>query len=183
LSAAVAVINSGEGRTAVWHVYVGPPMQQMSRLCGSWVTADDAVVPDVLAGRPVFPVRDRFPGHAEALRPATAGLIDLAGTYANIEAWIAEQNRLHAESRTDKGNKRAPISWPALLAPLDWDALPPPLPGVVDDPLIADTIVAANWLAGLAEAWAAIETTRLSREHLRTAGDRNPRPLPLALRN
>jgi hypothetical protein len=75
---------------------------------------------------------------------------------------------------------RAPIEWPRLPQPLDWASPPAPPEGVVDDPFVASTIGVAHWVADLADAWSAVETKRLSREHL-SAGDTVPRPLPVVL--
>lgn len=177
---AVAVINSDRARTAIWHVDVGPGLSQMGRLCGAWVTNNNAVDPQVLIGRPVFPIGAIVPSHIEPLLAGGPGLVDVRATLDDIQQWIAAQNKIHTASRTEKGNARAPIVWEPLPAPLEWAALPAPPTGVVDDELIADTIVAASWLGHLAAAWAAIETNRLSRRHLQ-AGDFGPRPLPLAL--
>ena len=131
----------------------------------------------VIVDRHVFPFGDVIPPSVDA---SVTSVINVPGTIANIADWMAEQDKIHAESRTILGNERLPISWPRLPKPLDWNALPAAPTGVVDDELISETIVAAHWMADLAQAWHAIETLRLSRAHLR-GGDFETRILPFAL--
>lgn len=173
----IALVNGDDSRTAVWHVDVGPPLAGMSRLGGAWVTDNDSVYQQVVTGRHVFLFGDIVPA---SLAASITSVIDIPGTLQNIRDWIMEHDRIHGKSRTKLGNERAPLSWPQLPQPLVWQSLPAPPTGVVDDKLIADTIVAAHWVAGLAETWQAIETLRLSRAHLR-GGDTESRVLPFAL--
>ncbi|MGV0991107.1 MAG: hypothetical protein ACOYB7_02530 [Mycobacterium sp.] len=173
----IVLVNGDDSRTAIWHVDVGPPLAGMSRLGGAWVTDNGSVYGQVVTGRHVFLFGGVVPASVEAW---VGSVIDVPGTLTNIRDWIAEHNRLHEASRTEKGNERAPLNWPRLPEPLDWDALPAPPRGVVDDKLIAETIVAAHWIADLAQTWQAIETLRLSRDHLK-GGDVESRILPFAL--
>lgn len=174
---ALAVINRDQTRTAVWHVDIGPPLPPLSRLCGAWVTQTDQGVPHGVHGRLVFASEECS---ITDLTAAAKGVIQIPQTLANIDAWIQRHSRIHARSRTPKGNERAPINWPTFPQPLDWKALPAPPRGVIDDKLIADTIVASLWIARLAEIWSSVETLRLSRSHLRS---RNPtqQDLPFAI--
>ncbi len=173
----IALVNGDEQRTAVWHVDINSDLRNMSRLGGAWVTDNDNLNPLVLTGRHVFLFADAIPSAAE---PWVQSVIDVSATLTNISEWVAEQDRIHANTPTDKGNERAPISWPKLPEPLDWNALPPPPRGVVEDKLMADAIVAAHWVAGLADAWQAVEVIRMSRKHLK-GDDVETRVLPLAL--
>jgi hypothetical protein len=172
----IALVNRDDCRTAVWHVDIGPPMVG-SRLGGAWVMDNDIADHRVIVGRHVFLFGDVMPPTVEA---SITSVIDVPGTLANIANWIAEYDKIHAESLTELGNRRLPISWPRLPQPLDWNALPAAPTGVVDDKLISETIVAAHWMADLAQTWQAIETLRLSRAHLR-GGDLETRILPFAL--
>lgn len=153
---ASAVVNAEHGRVAIWHVAT-EPIAQTSRLCGAWVTDDPGVQHKVVAARAVILVGD------EVTKPM-------------------EPLLRHDESRTDKGNLRAPIPWPALPAMVDWVHLSPVPNGVVHDPLIRSTIAVARWVADLADTWSGIETTRTARAHL-CRESRSPLPLPLVLRS
>lgn len=172
----IALVNSDDRRTAVWHVDVGPPMVG-SRLGGAWVMDNDNADHGVITGRHVFLFGDVMPPSVEA---SITSVIDVPGTLANIADRIAELDKIHAESRTELGNRRSPISWPRLPKPLDSNALPAAPTGVVDDKLISETIVAAHWMADLAQTWQAIETLRLSRSHLR-GGNLETGIIPFAL--
>ena len=109
-------------------------------------------------------VRSAFPlAHLES---DSAGVIDPNATRGAIAARISELEVLHTSSPTKAGKPRAPIPWPRLPARLDWDDLPHPPRGVVEDPLMSQTIAVARWVADLATVWSNVETNRLSREHL-----------------
>ena len=123
----VALINKDGDRLAVWHIVIGPEWP-MSRLAGAWV--------DVIA-----------PAHLES---DSAGVIDPNATRGAIAARISELEVLHTSSPTKAGKPRAPIPWPRLPARLDWDDLPHPPRGVVEDPLMSQTIAVARWVADLA---------------------------------
>lgn len=173
----IALVNGDECRTAVWHVDVGPHFPGQSRPGGAWVADNESVYGQVVSGRHVFLFGDVVP---QSVWPWVGSVIDVPKALANIRDWIAEQNRIQAASRTDMGNKRAPMNWSPLPPPLDWDAVSATSTGVVDDRLVAETIVAAHWIADLAQTWQAVETLRLSRTHLK-GGDVESRALPFAL--
>jgi hypothetical protein len=175
----VAVINADESRTAVWHVDIGLSVQNMSRLAGAWVTETDQIVSQVLRGRLLYSFGDIAPN--PEVSAVIGGQIDMPKTLANIFDWIDKWDAIQSESLTPKGQKRAPVPWPELPKPLDWKALPEPQRGVVKDKLIADTIVTSMWIAQLAEKWAAIETLRLGRQHLRML-DPEEHNLPVAVK-
>lgn len=171
----VAVVNADGDRIAIWHVVLRPSYP-MSRLSGAWEHASAGLV----ATRLILPFGGQMPNALTHLASASAGVIDVSATLAAVSQWLDKLVTLHESSRTARGKSRAPIEWPALPAPLDWTSPPSPPAGVVDDPFIASTIGVARWVAHLADAWSAIETKRLSREHL-AAGDTQPRPLPVVL--
>src|ERR1700750_1900003 len=50
----IAIVRHGQDASAVWHVDVAPSTPLM-RLCGAWVTDDDNVLRNVVAGRIVLP--------------------------------------------------------------------------------------------------------------------------------
>jgi hypothetical protein len=171
----VAVVNADADRVAIWHVVVSPSYP-MGRLSGAWVHA----AADLVATRLILPFGGQLPDALTYLASASAGVIDVPATIAAISERIAKLDNLHESSRNAVGKSRAPIDWPPLPPALDW-ASPPSLPaGVVDEPFIASTIGVARWVADLADTWSAIETKRLSREHL-AAGDTRPQPLPVVL--
>lgn len=174
----VAVINADESRTAVWHVDVRLDVQNMSRLAGAWVTKTNRMYGQVLQARLLYSFGDLPP--IPKVASLIGGLIDMPATLANINCWMDKWDEIQSESRTPKGEKRAPIPWPTLPKPLDWTALPSPPTGVVKDKLIADTIVASMWISDLAETWVEIETLRLARQHLRKL-DPEEHDLPLAV--
>lgn len=178
---ASAVVNADQGRVAIWHVAT-EPIAQTSRLCGAWVTDDSEVQRKVVTARAVVVFGDELTQPVKPLLQHAAGTIDIKATLAAIEQHIFVVNGVHAESRTDKGNPRAPIPWPVLPAMLDWAQLPPVSNGVVNDPLIRSTIAVARWIADLADIWSAIETTRTARAHLCRESP-TPLPLPLVLRS
>jgi len=177
--AAVAVLNVGPtgGASAIWHV-VADPVPQSTRLCGAWVVAERSVLETVATGRRVVVVGGGDP--PEWVGAVSAGVIDLGGTLANIAARTGALDKLHRSGLTDKGNRRAPLSWPALPEMLVWDALPPVAAGVAEDPLIRPTIAVASWVGRLADVWAAVESMRTSRPHLCESGS-ELQPLPFAL--
>jgi hypothetical protein len=175
LADVVAVVNADGDRIAIWHVVLSPSYP-MSRLSGAWEHASACLV----ATRLVLPFRAQMPDALTHLASASAGVIDVLATLAAVSEWLDKLVTLHESSRNARGKSRAPIEWPALPAPLDWTSPPSPPAGVVDDPFIASTVGVARWVAHLADAWSAIETKRLSREHL-AAGDTQPRPLPVVL--
>jgi hypothetical protein len=177
-SSVVAVVNGDGDRTAVWHVAIGAPMPQMSRLCGAWVTDGDRPASAVVAARLFFPVGGQVPDAVADLVPASTGVFDMTATLAGISKCVDELDARHTASKTKAGKPHAPINWPKLPEALDWVALPDPPIGVVDDPLISTTIRVALWVAELADAWSAVETTRLQRKHL-AEGDTSPSPLPV----
>ena len=179
-SSVVAVVNGDGDRTAVWHVDIGAPMPQMSRLCGAWVTDGDRPASAVVAVRLFFPVGGQVPDAVADLVPASAGSLDMTATLAAISKRIDELDARHKASKTKAGKPHAPITWPELPKALNWASPPAPPAGVVGDPFVAGTIGVAHWVADLADAWSAVETKRLSREHL-AAGDTQPRPLPVVL--
>jgi hypothetical protein len=148
----------------------------MSRLSGAWTHASTALV----ATRLLLPFGGQLPDALVHLAPASAGVIDVSATAAAISDRIAKLATLHESSRNALGKSRTPIDWPPLPPPLDWTSPPSPPTGVFDDPFIASTIGVARWVADLADTWSAIETKRLSREHL-AEGDTQPRPLPAVL--
>jgi hypothetical protein len=175
LADVVAVVNTDGDRIAIWHVVLSPSYP-MSRLSGAWEHASACLV----ATRLVLPFPAQMPDALTRLASASAGVIDVLATLAAVSEWLDKLVTLHESSRNARGKSRAPIEWPALPAPLDWTSPPSPPAGVVDDPFIASTIGVARWVAHLADAWSAIETKRLSHEHL-AAGDTRPRPLPVVL--
>jgi hypothetical protein len=171
----VAVVNADGDRIAIWHVVLSPSYP-MSRLSGAWEHASAGLV----ATRLILPFGGQMPDALTHLASASPGVIDVSATLAAVSEWLDKLVTLHESSRNARGKSRAPIKWPALPAPLDWTSPPSPPAGVVDDPFIASTIGVARWVADLADAWAAIETKRRSREHL-AAGNTQPRPLPVVL--
>ena len=175
LADVVAVVNADGDRIAIWHVVLSPSYP-MSRLSGAWEHAS----PGLVATRLILPFGGQMPNSLTHLAPTSAGVINVLATLAAVSDWLDNLVTLHESSRNASGKSRAPIKWPALPAPLDWTSPPSPPAGVVDDPFIASTIGVARWVADLADAWSAIETKRLSREHL-AAGDTQPRPLPVVL--
>jgi hypothetical protein len=171
----VAVVNADGDRIAIWHVVVSPSYP-LSRLSGAWIHASTGLV----GTRLILPFGGQLPDALTYLASASAGVVDMSATLAAVSESVAKLDALHESSRNGVGKSRAPIEWPALPLPLDWTSPPWPLNGVVDEPFIASTVGVARWVADLADAWSAIETKRLSREHL-AAGDTQPRPLPVVL--
>ena len=178
-ASAVAVINADASAFAIWHVAV-EPVAQIARLCGAWVTDDPEVQRKVVAARLAVVVGDRPTKAVTTLLTLTHGRIDLPATLTAITDHTNSLDALHADSRTAKGNQRAPITWPTIPKAPDWAALPPVPTGVVDDPMIISTVATARWLADLADVWSAIETLRTSRPHL-SRGEPEPIPVPFAL--
>jgi hypothetical protein len=171
----VAVVNADGDRIAIWHVVLSPSYP-MSRLSGAWGHASA----DLVSTRLILPFGGQMPNALTHLASASAGVIDVLATLAAVSEWLNKLVTLHESSRSALGKRRAPIEWPALPLPLDWTSPPWPPNGVVDEPFIASTVGVARWVADLADAWSAIETKRLSREHL-AAGNTQPRPLPVVL--
>jgi hypothetical protein len=171
----VAVVNADGERAAIWHVVVSPSYP-LSRLSGAWEHASA----DLVATRLILPFGGQLPHALTHLASASAGVIDVSATFAAISDRIAKLVTLHESSRNALGKSRAPIDWPPLPPALDWTSPPPPPARVVDDQFIASTIGVARWVGDLADAWSAIETKRLSREHL-GEGDTQPRSLPIVL--
>lgn len=178
-TSAVAVVNADASAVAIWHVAV-EPVPQTARLCGAWVTDDFEVQRKVAAGRLAAVIGDESAKAGKALLTHTSGIIDLLATLTAITDHTNYLDALQAESQTAKGNQRAPITWPTIPKIPEWAALSLVPTGVVDDPLIAPTVAAASWLAGLADVWSAIETIRTSRPHL-SRRDPAPLPVPFAL--
>jgi hypothetical protein len=174
----VAVVNTNEALTAIWHVDI-QPATALSRLCGAWVTSDNNVVRNVVAARLILPVGGCLPNALTDLVAISAGVVDVTATLEAISARINELDAAHRASKTDTGQRRAPITWPTLPLALDWAAPPAPPAGVVDDPFVSATIGLARWVADLAEVWEAVEITRLSRKHL-VGNERTALPLPVA---
>jgi hypothetical protein len=175
----VAVIHTRHNRLAIWHVVIDANWP-MSRLSGAWVDMP-ASASTLCAQRYLLPFRDSLPVALTHLEPASAGQLDANGTRDAIANIIDKLDLQHQESPTKAGKARAAISWPSLPEPLDWTALPEPPHGVADDPLTSETIAVARWVSRLADIWASVETTRLSRDYL-ADGDTTPRPMPVALR-
>ena len=172
---AIAVVNADADTMAIWHV-AADPIAQTARLCGAWVTGDLDTQRKVVAARKAVVLGDRSIGSTTEVLAHAGGIIDLKATLAAIEQYTCGLDDIHHASRTPKGSQRAPITWPTLPEMLDWAALPAVPAGVVEEPLIRSTIAVARWMADLADAWAAIETTRTSRAHL---SEQNPSPLPI----
>lgn len=173
----VALVNNQGDRFAIWHVVIDPSWP-MSRLCGAWV---DTLVPALYVQRFLLPFGDRLPDELAYIEPSSAGMFDASGTLDAVAAIIEKSDAQHKDSPTKAGKDRAPLSWPRLPEPLDWTTLPPLPHGVADDALTSSTIAVANWVSRLADAWASVEITRLSRGHL-ADGDTTPRPMPVVLR-
>jgi hypothetical protein len=171
----VAVVNAVGDRVAIWHVVVSPSYP-LSRLSGAWTHAST----DLVATRLILPFDGQLPDALAYLEPVSAGVMDVLATLAAISEVVAKLDDRHKSSRNGVGKSRAAIDWPPLPAPLDWTSPPPSPNGVVDDPFVARTVGVARWVADLADTWSAIETKRLSREHL-AGGDEGPRPLPVVL--
>ena len=178
-TSAVAVINADASSVAIWHVAV-EPVAQTARLCGAWVTDDFEVQRKVVAARLAVVIGDKSAKAVKALLAHTRGRIDLPATLTAITDHTNSLDALHADSRTVKGNQRAPITWPTIPKAPDWAAQPAVPTGVVDVPLITSTVVTAHWLADLADVWSAIETLRTSRPHLSQC-DPAALPVPFAL--
>ena len=173
----VAIIHADGKRVATWHVVIDPGWP-MGRLCGAWVF--DTASPSLVATHLLLPFGGVLPDDLAGLAGVSTGLFDPAASREAIAKEIAEIEALHGATPTKAGKPRAALDWPSLPEPLDWSALPSPPRGVVDDELTSVVVAVANWVADLADAWAAIETIRLSREHLR--GDVGTvRPLPAVL--
>jgi hypothetical protein len=175
----IAIVRTGEGASAVWHVDVAPSTPLM-RLCGAWVTDDVDVLRNVVAARIVLPFGGHLGDAATDFASSAARVVDLNVTLNLISEVIATLDDKHRASKTAAGNARAPIRWPELPEPLDWTALPAAPRGVNLEPFVAEMIAVARWVADLAEAWSSVETARTSREHL-AAGDVTPRLLPVAV--
>lgn len=173
----VAVINTHHNHLAIWHVVVDASWP-MSRLSGAWVDTPD---PGLGAQRYILPFRDRLPDELTHFQPSSAGQFDANGTRDAIAAVIDKLDAQHQQSPTKAGKARATLSWPNLPEPLDWAMLPEPPHGVADDPLTSETIAVARWVSRLADIWASVETTRLSRDYL-ADGDITARPMPIVLR-
>lgn len=171
----VAVVNAVGDRVATWHVVISPSYP-LSRLCGAWTQASIGLV----ATRLLLPFGGQLPDALMPLAAASAGVVDMSATLAAASESVTKLVALHKFSKNGAGKSRAPIDWPALPSPLDWTSPPPPPRGAADEPFIASTLGVACWVADLAKAWSAIETKRLSRQHL-AAGDTEPRPLPVVL--
>jgi len=172
---AIAVVNGDADMMAIWHVAVDP-VAQTARLCGAWVTGDLDTQRKVVAARRTVVLDDSSIGSTTEVLDHADGVIDLKATLAAIEQYTCGLDDIHYASRTPKGSRRAPITWPTLPHMLDWAALPEVPAGVVKEPIIRSTIAVARWMADLADAWAAIETTRTSKPHL---SEQNPSPLPI----
>jgi hypothetical protein len=168
----VAIVNTVGDRVAIWHVVVSPSYP-MSRLSGAWTHAST----DLVATRLILPFHGQLPDSLAYLESASAGVIDVSATLAAVSEVVAKLDELHKSSRNGVGKSRAPINWPQLPLPVDWASPPSPPNGVVDDPFVAMTVGVACWVADLADTWSAIETRRLSRDHL-AGSDKGPRPLP-----
>jgi hypothetical protein len=169
----VAVVNAVGDRVAVWHVVISPSYP-LSRFSGAWTDVSAGLV----AGRLILPFDGQLPDALTYLEPVSAGVLDVSATLAAVSEVVADLDALHKSSRV--GKTRAPIDWPLPPQRLDWASPPAPPKGVVDDPFVAQTVGVARWVADLADTWSAIETKRLSREHL-AGGDEGPRPLPVVL--
>lgn len=176
ISPVVATINSADGRTAIWYTDCGVD-SDLTRLCGAWVDLTDEQTEHVLAQRTLL----SFPDTPIPELSTEITVLDPNATRAAVLAEIDRLDALHRQSLTAAGNPRAAINWPTVPDELDFADLPAVPPGVSTDPLIADTIAVARWLENLADAWAAVETHRTSREHLRE-GQPRLRPFPAVTR-
>ncbi|MGC5258926.1 hypothetical protein ACPXCG_21505 [Gordonia sp. DT218] len=168
----IATINTRGSHTAIWYTDCTVDLT-LARLCGAWVDLNEDDVTHVLSQRIVLP----FPNTPVPDLAVPCLTLDAHATHEAITREIERLDHLHHSSRTAAGAARAAISWPTLPAELDFEHLPARLPGVNDDPLIADTIAVARWLEALADAWTAIETRRTSRDHL-CEDHPHPRPFP-----
>ncbi|GAA2057741.1 hypothetical protein GCM10009722_15990 [Williamsia deligens] len=161
----VATVWTRNGRTAIWHTdcTVGA---DTNRLTGAWVDPTPELARHILYRRMLL----LMPGTpAPTLGDARRELVvfDAAATHAEIVGETDRLDDLHTATRTASGARRPPISWPEVPRMLNVTDLPAPPTGVTTDPLIADTIAVASWVAALANAWTSIENRRTGREHLR----------------
>lgn len=173
----VAIISADKQRTAIWHVVLSPDYP-MGRLCGAWI---DVIAPALIAGRLLLPWDGHLPGQLVELSALAAGVFDPHAVLDTVAGEIAALDALHRASPRKDGKPREPVNWPRLPAPLVWSNPPQPPRGVAGDPLTSRTIGLANWVARLADAWAAVEVIRLSREYLAAGGTKTPRPMPTGI--
>lgn len=186
----VAIINGESGRTAVWHVDIGPSAIQMSRLAGAWVADNkeidtwltpnrEGVFPHVLVGLRLVAFGDKLPSALQPFRPRLGAQVDPQRTRVEVVKWRDKCNEQHSAALTKAGKPRMPIDWPEIPPPIEWEAMHAAQRGLTGDPLIAETIGLARWIEQLASAWNGIENERLARPHLVDA-PRALRPLPVA---
>ncbi len=173
----VAIVNGDRGRTAIWHVDIGPAGMQMNRLAGAWVADNsdidgwltpnrDGVFPHLLVGRQLVPYAGTLPAAIQPYRDLLGARVDLQQTRVNVIQWRDECNERHSACLTKAGKPRMPIDWPEIPPPIEWKAMRESGHASVDDTLIAETIGLARWVGQLADAWNGIENERLARPHL-----------------
>ncbi|GAB2656695.1 hypothetical protein GCM10027169_20420 [Gordonia jinhuaensis] len=155
--------GAGEDR-AIWSVDIQPTFQS-SRLCGAWMNPGPEDLSDLLRGQPLLTV-----GASPEPAELRCRHIDLGETHQALVESIDQLAALNRASRTPKGNRRAPLPRPKVPAiPEDIHASggKPPHGFVNPSPAAISAVRAAHYLAALADAWAKVETLRLSRDYLR----------------
>lgn len=165
------VIAEKNGDRAIWSVDMQIDFGQ-SRLCGAWMNPSADDMNSILRDQPVLAATQIDPLDGLGCR-----LIDLPSTR---QALVDEFERLVAinqASRTDKGNKRAPLIRPGIPG-IPEPSHEPPLGFINTSPAAIAAINAAHYLAALADSWAKIETLRLGRDYLRGEST-TPRQFPV----
>ncbi len=168
----IKVLSQCDGVTAIWSVDVAP-MFNPGRLCGAWVNPAPEETRSLLSGNPVARVGGPAPaGDAEF------ACLDVAATRDRVVGAMARLVELNRQSRTPKGNARAPLQPVAVPAlPDAEDYLIRPWGVVALEPAVIAAITHAQYLASLADVWAKIETLRLARDYL-VGDDTSARPFP-----
>lgn len=152
----------------MWKVAV-EPQPSVTRLVGAWVSGHIPLAPGsavLLVGNTPMPER-----------AASAPIFDPDLAWRGVMAEQQRLHRLHSQTPNKAGQARAPIQWPRLPAKLDVNNLPENPLGASTEAGVSETLAVARWVQHLADAWTAIETIRLGREHL-TGSESHPRPLP-----
>lgn len=170
----IKVLAEAEDDRAIWSVDVqtdfGP-----SRLCGAWINPGPEDLANLLTRQPVLMI-----GAAEVRSELDCNLVDVSATRQAVVDEFERLSEVNRASRTEKGNKRAPLIRPEIPeVPPAFDAAGEAPRGFINpSPAAIAAVRAAHYLAALAGSWAKIETLRLGRDYLR--GDTvDPRQFPV----
>ncbi|RBO92486.1 hypothetical protein [Nocardia puris] len=167
----LAVVDREDDHLIVWHVQTGHT-NGLSRLAGAWVL--DASELHRLRG--LITERPGVRCAPELEMPTELSFtteIDADATVRAVRAEVAALAQRAAEHVANAKTRLVEPDWPDLPHPAEAKAVSPP------DTRVTRALRMAHGFAELADAWAACEALRLTREYLIPLGGPVARPLPL----